>query len=143
MKCCSCGSTINEGSKLCNECGVIQSQTKKEQGTFDNVAGVLLYTANTYCYDILLVGNLFAYICDIAPSVANNEKKLVKLVYDFGAADVLRKAIRMTDMDKNNAIKRAISLMTNMYIEKDAVEWIIYNFAAAINWSVTPIDDKM
>ena len=111
--------------------------------TFYNTQDTLSFIAKRHGSSVLLGKRLKAYFPDYAPQLSKNKKNLVYAVYDNGAATILYDNINSGQSDKNIAIRQAVSVLTEAYIERKAAERIIREFAEALGWKVNSPAQKL
>ena len=107
-----------------------------ETGGFCNSKETLAFIAEHHGCTALLSKKVKTLFPDYAPHIPKRIKNLVYAVYDNGAAAILRENIDSVQDDKEIAIKHAVSLLTEAFIDREAAVGIINEFAAALGWHV-------
>lgn len=142
MKCKKCESewvSKNSVVKKCPFCGADlfeEADDENEFKVFDTSAEALIFINKKFGTDLLLSSKLNAYLSDYAPDLPDSDKRLIKMFYELGASDILRKSINGSEDDKLEAIKRSISKLTENYIAPQMAENVVYEFSAALGWSM-------
>jgi hypothetical protein len=138
-KCKHCGFEWKDGSggSQFTECpnpncrkSLIETQEKPK--FYDNRKEALAAIAEQFGVEMLL-GKLNAILPDIA-RIPKDDKELAYLVYEKGAAQVLKEHINGSQADKQRAAKIAIGKLPS-WIAKEGAEMIIGEFTAALGWN--------
>jgi hypothetical protein len=145
MQCKKCNSTwetnlsISASLARCPFCGEsLADEDANGVKTFDNSKDVLNHIADTYGIDCLLDGSrLINIFIDYAPQL-KKEKKLLRVVFEEGAASILKGHLNSRQADKEIAFKQAVARLTDdAFIAPEAAENIVREFATALGWKLS------
>ena len=141
MKCINCETEWNAKEEIaksiikCPFCGENPLEKKSEPKFYETTKEALAAIYKQFGADVLL-GKLNAYLPDLAPSISGNDKGLVYMVYEKGAAKALKENINGSKENMESAVKVAVRNLTEAYINQDIAEKIVYEFTDALGWKI-------
>jgi len=142
MKCTHCNKELNiddrtsSSLKFCPFCG--KGFTKEEKPQFyENSKDALAAIAKDKGAEFLLSSQLKNCFSDYAPAVPKQSKKIVREIFEIGAAQILKGSLNASQSDKEIAIKKAIQkITTETFYPYEVAEAIICEFTVALGWQV-------
>lgn len=105
---------------------------------YDNSKEALAAIMREQGVEVLLGSRLKNFLKDYAPNLKGAWKNGISLVYDSGAADILKGKLSSGAEEQQVAFIRAVQKMVDEYpVERSYAESIIWEVTAALGWKVS------